>query len=330
LDFVPPMLRERDGWAAFVSTPRGKNHLHEAWETAGQEGWFRNLTNIRDAGLLYKSTKRRGEVINADQMMDEERADGMLDALIRQEYLCDWSASNVGSVYVELLEGIEPAEFTPDEPRVFTSWDLGGAGMKGDATAVWIWAATEDGVDLLDYFEGQGKPLSYYHDEVDKRLADNGWQPIRHWLPFDAASSYLTGQVYQQCIEHWGSERVAIAPKRGILDGVQAGRWLLQQKIRVHPSCKDGLLALRAYHYVWDEERKTLSNMPEHDWSSHCSDSFRYLACVAKFSDQITRKPAPAPPVDWERKPTFNDAVREYQRTSKGKARPYVPPEGAR
>jgi hypothetical protein len=128
-------------------------------------------------------------------------------------------------------------------------------------------------------------------------------------------------------MERWGTERVALAPKRGLLDGIQAARWLLQQKVRFHARSREGLTALRAYHYVWDEERKTLSNLPEHDWSSHGSDAFRYLACVMRFSEEITRPKAPAPPIDWERRPTFSEAIKAY-RPVKGKARPYVPPEG--
>ena len=37
---------------------------------------------------------------------------------------------------------------------------------------------------------------------------------------------------------------------------------------------------LRAWQYKWDEERKVFSKEPEHDWSSHGSDSFTYGATV--------------------------------------------------
>lgn len=333
-DLVRPMLRERGGWAAFVSTVRGRNHFHDIYESAVKEGWFHDLKTVRDVGLQFESTVRPGTLISADEMMDEERAGGMPESLTRQEYLCDWTAANVGAVYGEQLEALEKAgvvqEFEP-AGRVFTTWDLGGAGARGDATAIWIWAATDGGVDLVDYFESFGKPLSYYHDETDARLRNLGVQAVRHWLPFDATSMHLSGSsVLQQTIDRWGQERVALVPKRDLLNGIQAGRWLLQQKVRIHPRCSEGLTALRAYHYEWDEDRKTLSNLPEHDWSSHCADAFRYLACVARFSDEATRVRPPPPPIEWTRVPTLRDAVMDYRRESKGKARPYVPPEETR
>lgn len=315
-DFVRPMIREREGWAAFVSTPRGKNHLWKEWEVAGKDpnAW-------RDLRTIYQTNH-----MDPDKTIDEERAAGMPEALIRQEYLCDWTAANIGSVYGELIEVLEKGgaveDYEPNEPRVFTSWDLGGAGAKGDATAVWIWAATPQGVDLLDYFEGTGKPLSYYHDEIDRKLAALRVHAIRHWLPFDATNMNLTGSsVLEQCIERWGQNMVALTPRRGLLDGIQAVRWLLQREVRIHPRCNQGLEALKAYHYEWDEERKVFGNQPMHDWSSHCADAFRYLACVARFSDEVSR-PAPKPKApDFTARPTLNQMIDDYRREKRRAAR---------
>jgi len=122
---------------------------------------------------------------------------------------------------------------------------------------------------------------------------------VKHWLPHDARAKHLTGvSVLEQCAEHWGMEHVAIYPEDNLLNGIQAGRWLLQRTVRVHPRCSEGLEALRAYHYGWDEDRKTFTNQPEHDWSSHGADGFRGLALVARRTEELTRpvKPEPAKP----------------------------------
>ena len=298
-DLIAPMLRENDGWEAYVYTPRGNNHGRDLFDRMKANAAKDPARYYCDLKTLYDT-----RAYDPEETIADERAKGRPEALIRQEYLCDWTAANVGAVWGDQIEGLEKAgaiaEFEPDEPRVFTVWDLGGAGAKGDATAVWFWAASETGFDLLDYYEGTGKPLSHYHDEVERRLGVLGLRAIRHWLPHDATGMHLTGSsVLEQSIERWGSERVALVPKRGFLDGIQAGRWLLQQPLRIHPRCHEGVGALKAYHYSWDDDRKTLSNAPEHDWSSHAADAFRYLAVVAKFSDQITRKPKP------EKKPAY-------------------------
>jgi phage terminase large subunit len=294
-DMIAPMLRENDGWEAYVYTPRGNNHgkqLYDRMKALAEKDPARYFCALH---TLYDT-----KAYDPEQTIAEERARGRPEALIRQEYLCDWTAANVGAVWGDQLEAIEKAggicEFEPVEPRAFTVWDLGGAGAKGDATAVWLWAATAEGFDLLDYYEGRGKPLSHYHDEVERKVQALGLRAIRHWLPHDATGMHLTGSsVLEQCVEHWGADRVSLVPRRGLLDGIQAGRWLLQQRVRFHPRCSEGVEALKAYHYTWDDDRKTLSNLPEHDWSSHAADAFRYLAVVAKFSDQLTRKPKPEP-----------------------------------
>jgi hypothetical protein len=290
-DLIAPMLRENDGWEAYVYTPRGNNHgkaLYDRMKLAAAQNPARYFCALH---TLYDT-----RAYDPDATIAEERAKGRPEAIIRQEYLCDWTAANVGAVWGELMEALEKAgavcEFEPEQPRVFTTWDLGGAGAKGDATAVWIWAATANGYDVLDYFEGQGKPLSYYHDEVERRLKALGLRALKHWLPHDAVGVHLTGSsVFEQCVERWGQELVALVPKRGLLDGIQAARWLLQQPIRFHTRCQEGVEALKAYHYAWDEDRDVLSTAPEHDWSSHGSDAWRYTAVVAKFAEGMTRKP---------------------------------------
>jgi hypothetical protein len=52
-----------------------------------------------------------------------------------------------------------------------------------------------------------------------------------------------------------------------------------------------GIECLRAYRRKWDEELRQFTDQPVHDWSSHGSDAFRYLALVAK--ERIVRTVSP-------------------------------------
>lgn len=298
-ELVSPMLRANGGWASFISTPRGANHFKQQFDIAGREqGWFQDIKTVLDTGQLYASTRRPGEMVSPEEMMEEERAAGRQESFIRQEYLCDWTAANVGSVWGDLIEELEKAgavaEYEFDRKRVFTTWDLGGSGAKGDATAVWIWAPTDEGADLLDYYEGQGKPFDHYADEVEARCAAMGVVPVKHWLPHDARNHYPLGMsVLDFSRQRFGADRVAIYPEEGLLTGIQAGRWLLQRPIRIHPRCSEGVEALKAYHYEWDEDRKVFSNQPEHDWSSHGADAFRGVALVVRKTERMTRAEPP-------------------------------------
>ncbi len=286
-DLVRPMLRENDGWAVFPSTPRGNNHFKKLFDMAKKDpAWFCELQTLEDT-----------QAYDPVQTMAEERASGMPEALIRQEYLCDFNAASVGSVWGDLMETAEKtgrvSDFEHSKSGVFTTWDLG----VDDSTAIWFWRPNGDGVEFLDHYESHGKGMAHYFDVLEEK----GFQYVKHWLPHDARQrSWQTEvSIVDQFISRFGGDQVAMVPgqdRAGFMDGIQAGRWLLQKdNTRLHSRCGDGIEALKAYHYEWDEDAKTFGRKPAHDWSSHSADTLRYVAVVAKFSDLMTR-PDPKPP----------------------------------
>lgn len=286
-NFISPMLDENGGWAAFISTPRGNNHAKKLFDYAlSDPSWFADLRTLYDT-----------RVLDPDVTLAAARARGMPEPLVRQEWLCDWTAALVGSVWGDLLEVLEKSGAVSSAveggPDVFTSWDLG----VSDSTAIWTWCVEGGEFRLLDYYEAHGKPLSHYFDHLDKRADQAGWRYVKHWLPHDAkARTLATGlSIYDQAVERLGVSKVGVIPRMGLLDGIQAGRWVLQQPIRFNPRCADGLEALKAYRYEYDEDKKTFGSKPLHNWSSHGADAFRYFAIVAKVGEHLSRKPVAQP-----------------------------------
>jgi hypothetical protein len=286
-DLVRPMLRENDGWAMFQSTPRGNNHFKKLYDMARKDSaWFCELKTLAD-------TKAYDPVAT----VEEERASGMPESLIQQEYFCDFSAANVGSVYGDLMQrlelrgGLDAFEHSGD--AVFTTWDLG----VDDSTAIWFWSVHGNGVEFIDYYESNGKGLSHYLDVI----AGKGYRYAKHWVPHDARQrSFQTNMsTLDQLTKELGPSAVQVVPgkdRSSFMDGIQALRWVLQQEdTRFHPRCESGVEGLKAYHYEWDDERKTLGTKPVHDWSSHGSDAARYSAVVFKHSEFMTRPPPPKP-----------------------------------
>lgn len=290
-DFVRPMLRESGGWAWFITTPRGRNHAYKLFEAATPEtGWYRDVQTVRDTGLKYASNRGAHE-LDAEVMMAEEAAEGMAPELVRQEYLCDFNAALVGSIYGDLMEKHEAAAFAHETDGVFTNWDLG----ISDSTSIWFWRLRATGVEFIDFYESHGQPISHYLDVV----ASKPYRYINHWLPHDArARTLVTGaSILETVLPVLGADKVQIAPQLSLLDGLQAGRWLLQQPgTRFHWRCAEGVEALRQYHYQYDEDRRAYSRKPEHDWSSHAADGFRYSAVVARVSPLLVPPAPDAPP----------------------------------
>jgi hypothetical protein len=71
---------------------------------------------------------------------------------------------------------------------------------------------------------------------------------------------------------------VSIAPSLSVADGIQAVRRLLPRCWFDAENTKQGLSALRNYRRVYNEKLNVYHDTPLHDWASHFSDSFRYLA----------------------------------------------------
>ncbi len=94
-------------------------------------------------------------------------------------------------------------------------------------------------------------------------------------------------------------------------DRIAAGRVLLRRSFFSRKRCAQGLDNLRAYHYKFDDKLKTLSAEPEHDFSSHGSDSFGYGAVAYR---EINPTPFRDVSAELSRLPTLNDIAAEHDR----------------
>jgi hypothetical protein len=82
-DYIRPILVENGGWALFIYTPRGRNHGYATFQHAlGAPDWFCERLTVDDTGL-----------VDAD-LIEAERAAGMSDAKIRQEFYCSFEAES--------------------------------------------------------------------------------------------------------------------------------------------------------------------------------------------------------------------------------------------
>lgn len=82
-DYIRPILVENGGWALFIYTPRGRNHGYSTYMNAlGAENWFCEMLTVDDTGLI------------SPDRIALERASGMSEAKIRQEFYCSFEAKN--------------------------------------------------------------------------------------------------------------------------------------------------------------------------------------------------------------------------------------------
>lgn len=269
---ISPILRENDGWCAFISTPRGRNHLKTIFDFASERSdWYAERLTVNDTAAFSAETQREIE--------DEYRAqfgEDMGKSLFEQEYLCSWDAAVLGAFYGRLLLDAEEQDritslpYEPTRP-VWTAWDLG----VSDHTAIWFAQVVGTQIRLIDYYESAGHGADHYAALVKAKP----YQYEGHIVPHDAFQrEWGTGKTRTEMLRSLGLKGLVECPGHEVLDGINGVRSILPRCVFDKAATAKGLDALRMYRSEWDDKNRTLKPRPLHDWASHGADAFRYLA----------------------------------------------------
>ena len=273
-EVIRPALTDRNTddaptWCLFIGTPKGKNHFADFRDRAQTaEGWklleFRaSQTNIIPEKELWAARKEMGE----DKY--------------QQEFECSFNAAVEGSYYGQIINDLETkSRITTidrdDLCKSFVAWDLG----MGDSTCLWICQIAGKEVRLIDCIENHGVGLDWYVSW----LRENKYEGFAQILPHDVEVRELgTGRSRKEVLQEAGLE-ITVAPRLSVADGIQAVRRLLPRCWFDHKT-KPGLDAIRNYRREYNEKQQVFYDKPLHDWSSHYSDAFRYLAIGLDESD---------------------------------------------
>jgi phage terminase large subunit len=281
-ELMRPILMMNGGWAAFISTPRGYNHFHDMLDLAKRRpDWRWSHMGSVEAGLMSMAD------------IKQEVADGMPDELARQEYLCDFSAANVGAILGSRIEAVEKSGrlvadlYDPQAGPVVVSSDIGFR----DTATFWFWQSVPGGFHLIDYDEDTGLDA----DDWAKRLQEKPYDIDTLHLPHDARVKTFQSKhsAMERFIKAQIAGRINIVPAMNALDKVNAARAILARCKFDHARCAQGLLALRDWSFKWDDVRRQYGSEPDHNWASHAADAFAYGASVV---NEIVKKPPRAAP----------------------------------
>lgn len=274
-EVIRPALSDRQGWATFIGTPKGRNGFWEIWDKAQNDPvWYTAMLKASDTGLVASA-----ELDDARKMMTPEQYE--------QEYECSFDAAILGAYYGKDIANAErdgricELESDPVLP-VHTAWDLG----KSDSTAIWFFQIAPNGIRVLDHYENSGFDLDHYAAELKAK----GYKYGVHFLPHDAKAQILGMKRtrVEQLRELLRGQDFRIVMDHKVEDGINAARMTLKATWFDVYKCKFGLEALRQYRTEFDEKTNAFKKTPKHDWTSHTADAFRYLAMAWK-----ELKPAP-------------------------------------
>lgn len=274
-EVIRPALADRQGWALFIGTPKGRNAFYNVYQKATEDPeWFSMILRASETGLLPQS--------ELDAMREDMSANEY-----RRELECDFDAAVEGAYFAESLEQARKENrigAVPADPlmqyRAF--WDIG----VRDACSIWVAQFIGREVRVLNYYEAVGQPLASHLSW----LRDNGYGSALCVLPHDGAQrDKVTADRFEDHIRAAGFqvETVANAGKGAYMKRIEAARRLFPSIWFNKGTTQGGIDCLAAYHEKRDDKRG-FGLGPNHDWASHAADAFG-LMCVAY---EVPRKAA--------------------------------------
>jgi phage terminase large subunit len=263
-EIIRPCLADRQGWAVFIGTPKGRNSFFHTWRRSqSEEGWFSMMLKASESGLIAET-----ELALARRDLTEDQ--------YAQEFECSFDAAIVGSYYGKLMvqaerdKRITRVSYDPTV-LVWTAWDLG----IRDATAIWFAQVVGREIHLVDYYNASGADLGHYVREIVQRP----YLYAGHIVPHDSVAKELgTGKTRLEVLEGLGMKNLTVAPIHRVEDGINAVRVFIPRCWFDAAKCARGIDALKLYRSEYDEKLQALKPRPVHDWTSHAADAFRYLA----------------------------------------------------
>ena len=280
-----PMVEENNGWAAFITTPRGHNHAKAMFDHAMQsDAWFCERLTVDDAGAFTEAQK--AEALKEYCALYGEDVGR---AQYEQEYMTSWNAAILGAFYalemarVRAENRIDANLEVPVGIPVHRAWDLG----VGDDTSIWWFASVGSQIYLLDHYASSGVGVEHYAEAIERRKHQYGWRDGDDYVPHDArVKEWGSGRTRVETMQHLGL-RPLLVPHASIDDGINAVRRTLPLCVFHSRTEQTGIAALEQYRREWDDEKKAFRANAVHNWTSHVADSFRYLSLAWRPSALI-------------------------------------------
>lgn len=261
---IEPMKTEDTKFLA-IGTAQGKNRFYELW-LRGKDITFPDWES-------YTIKASDSKVFTPEFLWNQQNS--LTNAEYAQEYECDFNANvHVGSVYGEFMrrftdKNIDDSYTWDSSLPVYTAWDLG----ISDYTSIWFFQVKGDVVTFIDYFEDNGKNISYYADVLLKKP----YMYRQAILPHDGGARNIRGAPVAEQLEKYGI-RTTVLGVSSEQEGINAVRTLLQTARFNKTDCEVGIKHLRNFKYKMDKKTGLKLKQTEHDEHSHAADAFRYAA----------------------------------------------------
>lgn len=301
-----PILAENNGKQIFISTPRGRNHFYDIYNT------YKNRADAFTQILPATDTP----VFTADQLAAERReyialyGEALGASMYEQEYLTSFEAAVVGAVF-----GKELAELKQEgrigiyryDSRfpVDVAFDWG----VRDKTVMLFFQRVGTEIRLIDFYENSDSALDHYatvlsrkpyyygafiagHDTVQrgKWTAVSGIEEARRLgiklTPMPNTPMDVRIRVASQLIKRMVIHSPSILNDTRL--ETDLGDYGVQQ------DCAPVFQDLELYRFRFDETRRVMSATPIHDHTSHVSSALKDYALYIQGNTATAGSRTPA------------------------------------
>jgi phage terminase large subunit len=305
-NYTRPILARNDGWAIFISTLRGRNHMWELYQANRHNpDWYcvkLDVDSTRDWD---------GNRLLSDEDIEAERRAGMPEELIQQEFYNSPTASFSGAYYQRQMSQAQAGGRVGDFPwdpnlPVYAAFDIG----YSDHTVAVFFQALEPNKTVII-----GSKSWQFTSAADIALDIKTCFPWGNRisiaiLPWDASKPGPGGDTWVTTFESFkiGLDEIVVLKKgQGTLHAEIAhvqqhlsSCWFdhSQREFSKGPNNGTLLEALTGYRTERIAKRPgVFSKSPHHTWESHWADAVRY-ALVYRYGDLM--------PGNWAQAPDFS------------------------
>ena len=317
---VEPRILARDAWAAFNSTPDGRDeslfnliqamapHLLRRFRAAMLENsktaeddlqddpeWFvslqRNGTVVKD-GAVWKFDAALGEDGGyreyAESGKDRIYTPADIASMRKQGRSEAWIAQEVECSFDGEREG---AYYGAHMMRARSEMRIGSGCATWDprymVSTAWDIGHTDH--TSIWFFQRWGARVNLidFHQDSGKDithymkvLRERPYRYNSHWGPHDIKQHHFVSEKSAFEIARDGGVYFNVAPEVSFQDGINAVRMVLPRCCFESPACDVGIESLERYRAIFNKKLNEQGTHPVHDRHSHGADAFRYLALV--------------------------------------------------
>lgn len=235
--------------------------------TPEQRAWY-TFTKLGPAGLGAEMTREHPST------PEEAFEASVRGAVFGEELAQARSDGRVGRV-----------PWIKDRP-VYTAWDLG----VGDATAVWFFQVIRDEVHFIEFYAKVGRGAAYHAKQVLSKPYNYDHASAWCFMPHDVMQRQKdTATPLKDTYEALGLKVQVVERVSRKADAIGAVRDAFNRYHFDARNCdsdnteESGLKALAYYRYAWDEEARTYSKEPVHDWASHGASALETAALGLRY-----------------------------------------------